>query len=588
MFRPNSVVAVFAIALMISLPDVSRGIDVLSYRYDSSDNGANTQEVMLTPQNVNTKTFGLKYSVPVVGQIYAQPLIKTQVGSPARNLVFVATQQNVVMAVNTATGVPVWTNALTNFGVPVPFSDVGSMDINPVIGICSTPVIQGNYLYVTSKAKYFDDAYVPHFTYTLYKIDIRHGNVVTNNNFADTAYHATTNSTNFSYRTDIDPYVLGTGDAAVMITNGESTNGESRVYFNALREMNRAALTLVGGVIYAGFSSHGNIDPYHGWVLGFDPVTLNVVAAFNTTPDGRKGGIWQTGGKIVSDSKNNLYLEVGNGSFGATNAADLDANGFPITPNYGDSVLKLARDSSTPSNPNPNGWGLKVVDYFTPTNNAYFDTYDLDFGSCGAVLIPSGSKSYLIGTSKDGTIYSMNSTNLGKFNPSTNAIVQTIDNALGYLGYTNGTYTPAALCTPSYLGGYLYYFGTQDNGKQFALSSKGILTNWGWNAEGFVQTDAESTNAFLFPGMNSSISANGQGNVIIWGIDSAENALRAYRPIDTPLVKELRQIWNSNQSPSDSFTGALKFTIPVVANGRVYVGAENALNIFGLKPASTR
>src|SRR5262249_12952800 len=149
------------------------------------------------------------------------------------------------------------------------------------------------------------------------------------------------------------PTVHGTGDGSI----------NDNVTFNALRQLQRPGLVLVNGMVYVAFASHGDGDPYHGWVLGYDAHTLQLTAAFNDTPNGGQGGIWQSGGALAADGAGNLYFITGNGTFDTT----LDANGFPVNGDYGDSFVKLAPDpSSTPLLQNVNGWGLKAVDYFTP------------------------------------------------------------------------------------------------------------------------------------------------------------------------------------------------------------------------------
>ena len=551
-----------------SLPWNVSATDVFSYRYNPRGQGVNASETRLSLDTVNPWDFGLQYSVPVTGQVYAQPLTKAHIGTPAKDLVFVVSQANVAMAVNIANGLPVWTTALTDFGDPVPSDDTLSTDITPQIGICSTPVILWDHLYLLSKAKRIDANLTPHYYYTIYKLDISNGKVVAKNNFADTAF----NGSDYAYRTvgsQADPFVLGTGDGSI------SVNNEDRVYFNALREMNRAALTVAGGVIYAGFASHGDNGPYHGWVLGFDPASLRLVAVFNTTPNGGLGGIWQSGGGLATDSKNNLYFETGNGSFDGSQLTD----GFPQDANYGDCFVKVARDSSTQAHPGKNGWGLKVVDYFTPSNNSDINDADLDLGSCGPLVVASGKKDFLIGLGKDGSLFSMDTGNMGKFDPNANHNLQTITNAVCIQGDTGDHWT--AFCTPNFFNNRLYCIGGGDVGKQFTFNSDGTFGSWYLDGNSQVQTDVETdtSSPFQWPGANSTISARGGSDIILWALDQSASVLRAYRATD------LLQIWNSGQVQADGFSGALKFSVPVVANGHVFVGTDGGLQIFGLSAA---
>jgi len=551
------------LALSPALVSTGLSVDVLTYRYNDAGTGANDVETVLNLDNVNPWSFGLKYTVPVNGQIYAQPLVKTAVGRPARSLVFVATQANVVMAVDTAAGIPVWTDTLSDIGSPVPSADVATTDIYPQIGICSTPVIYGMSLYVLSKAKHTPAGDNPHYAYTIYELNIATGRVLAENHFADTAY----DGTKYIYR-DGDPHVNGSGDGS--ITSGT----QPVVYFNALREMNRAALSRVGDVIYAGFASLADYRPYHGWLIGFDIKNLHIVSLFNATPNGEDGGIWESGGRIASDG-GALYFETGNGSFDPT---QLNLDGFPIDGDYGDCVVKVVRDNSTAARPNVNGWGLKVVDYFSPEDNDALNNADLDLGACGPIVVTYGRNTYLIGIGKDGTIYTMNPAKMGKYSPSANDCLQTITNAICIQGQPSDVWS--AFCTPSFFNNRLYTIGGGDFIKQFVFTS-GILSSWYLDGNHQVQTDVESDNMYSVgsPGAQTCISSNRNNGVILWAIDQGASVLRAYRASD------LLEIWDSNQFPADHISSALKFTVPVVANGNVYVGAESALYIFGLATA---
>src|SRR3954447_25496990 len=71
------------------------------------------------------------------------------------------------------------------------------------------------------------------------------------------------------------------------------------------------------GVVFTGFASDGDIDPYHGWVVGFDAKTLKIVTIFNATPNGDFGGTWQSGAAPTVASNGDLILGTGNGTFDA-------------------------------------------------------------------------------------------------------------------------------------------------------------------------------------------------------------------------------------------------------------------------------
>ena len=257
-----------------------------------------------------------------------------------------------------------------------------------------------------------------------------------------------------------------------------------------MRQLQRAALTLINGVVYIGFGSHGTLPPEHGWILGYNAQTLQLTAVFNDTPNGEGGGLWQGGGKIVSDAQGYLYVETGSGTFGPS----LNASGFPSNGDYGDSFLKLAVDpTSSASNPNINGWGLKVVDYFTPQNQESLYLNDEDLGSGAPMLLPSsvGSAAHpnlLVGSGKQGTIYLIDTNNMGKYNPNADNIVQEIPNAVtSFYG------------SPAYFDNTIYFAGLNDVGKTFSI------------ADGYISPTptSESKDTFGFPSSTPTLSSNG-------------------------------------------------------------------------------
>ena len=327
--------------------------------------GQNLSETTLTPSNVNSAEFGKLFSRTVDGQVYAQPLVKTGVSittgshQGTHDVIFVATEHDSVYAIDAHTGVPLWHDSFIapNIGVTsVPFAELTpNPDITPEVGITGTPVIDpaANVLYVVAKTREDGDGQT-HYVQRLHARSLSDGSEQMGGPavIGDTIFDP---NADFTYVSG--PFVFGSGDGAQ----------DGKVYFNAMREMNRPGLTLANGRLYIAFGSHGDNGPYHGWVLGYDPSNLQLKAAWNTTPNGGLGGIWQGGGITAVDSDGYLYFETGNGTFDE----NLDANGLPSSGNYGDSFVKLAVDNTTTAdNQNINGWGLKVVDYFTPFNEA--------------------------------------------------------------------------------------------------------------------------------------------------------------------------------------------------------------------------
>ena len=220
--------------------------------------------------------------------------------------------------------------------------------------------------------------------------------------------------------------------------------------------MIRPAMQLYNGRIYVASASHGDNQPYHGWILTYDAATLACNGAWNATPNGVEGGVWQGGNGVVIDSNGFLYFQTGNGTFEGKNTGNvvtgLDANGFPSNGNYGDCFVKLALDpttTQTSQGTNKNGWGLKVVDYFSPYNNQSLSSSDTDVGAGGPTLLPdsAGSAAHphlLVGSGKEGRVYLLDRDNMGKFGIADNA-VQTISGAL------NGCFS-----TPAFFNGRVY------------------------------------------------------------------------------------------------------------------------------------
>src|SRR5439155_12432239 len=118
---------------------------------------------------------------------------------------------------------------------------------------------------------------------------------------------------------------------------------EGVLHFDPKGGNQRPALAIVNGMVVIAWASHEDIRPYHGWIMAYNAATLKQTAAFCVTPDGRDGGIWQSGRGPAVDPDGNIYFEVGNGDWDGQR-------------NFGTSVLKLGLDNK----------GFSVSDYFTP------------------------------------------------------------------------------------------------------------------------------------------------------------------------------------------------------------------------------
>jgi hypothetical protein len=531
-------------------------VGVFTYHDDNSSTGQDLAETVLTPSMVKVSTFGKEASVAVDGQVYAQPLYVPNVqGAHGKvDVIVVATENDSVYSI-AADGHTVYGKvSFINPGAgitPVPSGDVGG-GISPVIGITGTPVVDPttDTLYVVASTKEIVGS-KHHYVQRLHALDLGTGA----EKFGGPVVIADTISNDLQNFTFVSgPTVAGTG----------AGNVGGVITFNALRQLQRPALTLANGIVYVAFASNGDVDPYHGWILGYDATTLKLKVVFNDSPNGSRGGIWQSGGKIDVDANGHLYFMTGNGTFDTA----LNSSGFPSQGDYGDSFVQLVRDSSGPNNPNINGWGVHVVDYFTPYNQSYLQTNDLDVGSGGPTLLPSsvgggGHQNLLLGAGKQGVIYLIDRNNMGKFRATGDNVVQELTNP-----QTGGYFD-----TPAYFNGRVYYASVGDKGKAYTIT-KGRLS---------TQPVSQTPDAFAFPGSTPSVSANGTTGGITWDLDLGTNMLRAYDATNYGI-----ELWTSGQAANnrDALGSVVKFTVPMIANGMVYVGTANSLVVYALLTAA--
>jgi fibronectin type 3 domain-containing protein len=546
--------------------------------------GVNSNETVLTPANVNATAFGKLFATTVDGQVYAQPLyvenvnITTGANQGSHNVVFVATENDSLYAVDANTGTVLWNDALLTAEhggtvTAVPNSAVNSSDINPKIGITATPVIDpatGTIFVENKTQEVASDG--THFEHHLYAINIGSGAVNNNVLIADSIGDTVVSG----------PAVQGSGAG--------SSGGVLK--FDALRQMDRPALALVNGNVYLAYASHGDNGPYHGWVLGYSASTLAPTAVFNADPNGSEDGIWQSGGTLAYETVNgNTYLnfETGNGSFDTTLTASPFTPGLMI-PNqgdYGDSFVKVQIDGSTPAPGslnaanNLNGWGMHVADYFTPMNEGNLSGGDTDLGSGAPLLLPASAGSaahpnLMVGAGKEGRIYLIDRNNMGGYhgdaagdgNSGTDNVVQ--ETAPGAV---NGS-----LGTPTFFNGVLYYVGGYGDPARTFTVANGVLSSTSVTA---------SADSYPFPGSTATISTDPSGgNAVVWDIAGpGTNQLRAYNASQGYGS----EIYTSAQAANsrDSLGSAVKFTVPTVADGEVFVGTTNSVVAYGLLQQAT-
>lgn len=491
---------------------------VFTRQYDNARTGQNLNETILTPANVNSSTFGKLCSYPVDGSTIAEPLYGAglNMGSAGvRNVVFVATMHDSVYAFDAEcrTATPFWQVSFINpaAGITtVPGPDIGA-SASEEYGIVPTPVIDPSTktLYVLARTK-------ENGTYhqRLHALDL------------------ITGAEKFGGPVEITATVPGNGDGSSLGT----------LAFDPLRENSRPGMLLLNGVVYMAWASIGDIDPYHGWVIGYDAQTLAQVAVFNATPNGKEGGIWQSEAGLAADASGNIYAVTGNGTFDASSGG----------PDYGETFLKL----------NLSGGNFALADYFTPFNYASLNSNDHDLGSGGPVLLPPQAGAHpnlVIAGSKDGTLYLVDRDQMGHVQASSNSqIVQTLIGAVA-----------PVFSAPAYWNGNLYFVGVNDYVKAFPVSN-GLLS---------AGPTSTSPTTYGYPGATPSVSANGNTNGIVWTMERAlYTVLHAYDA--TNLNNEL---YNSEQLPSRDRGGlTVEFVTPMVANGRVYMGCNQSLVIYGL------
>jgi hypothetical protein len=535
--------------LTVTAAPPAGGANVTTWHFDTQRSGLNPGEQILTPDNVQPTTFGKLFSYLVKGYIYAEPLLVSglTVNNATHNVVYVATEQDNVYAFdadNYGSGTPLWQVSLLQSGETA----VTTGEIKPYEGVTSTPVIDltSNTMYVVS-------------------IQVKSGGKPT---FRLNALDILTGAQKFGGAVTIQASVKGTGS--------DSVGGVVTLPTSCIQ---RAALLLANGTVYIGFGSC-----HSGWLLAYNAQTLKQTGVFNASPnlDGEgtyasAGGVWMGSGGPVADSAGNIYVTTGNGPWDGKTA-------------FSDSILKFNAQ-------------LQMLDYFTPDDYQYMDCNDADLAAGGLLLIPGTS--HLLAGGKTGKLYMVSTANLGHEQANDAGAAQTLwfeaalsspysssctDEAgvhttdinsfeiFGTAAYFNGSVylgvTPTATKTPAGIGRFAY---------------SGTLSPVDYTAPS-IQENTRGTTPF--------ISANGTTNGILWMIDtgqplqspetSTKATLRAYNATDLS-----DEVYNSGVNSGDVPGYGIKFTSPIVANGKVYISTghdavtvtnpQGELDVYGLK-----
>jgi len=502
-------------------------VDVVTYHDDIARTGLNANETVLTPGNVNASKFGLLLILAVDGKVDGQPLYLSNLtaGGQQRNVVYAVTEHDSVYAFDADSGAQLWRASILGTNESTS-GDHGCSQISPEIGITSTPVIDRNAgphgtVFVVGMSEDQSGGY----HHRLHALD------------------ATTGAELAGSPAEIHATYPGTG--------ANSSGGN--VIFDPGQYAERVGLLLLNGVIYMGWTSHCDAEPYTGWLMGYNESTLAQTSVLNLTPNGSEGSIWMAGTGLAADASGYIYFLDANGTFDPT----LDANGFPVNGDFGNGFLKVSTASGS----------LAVADYFEPYNTVAESAGDEDLGSGGALVLPdmrdaSGAIHHLaVGAGKDQNIYVVNRDSMGKFNPQNDStIYQQIGGAIG------GVWS-----MPAYFNNTVYYGAVNDNLKAFPITNARLATT----------AVFQSAKSFPYPGTTPAVSANGTMNGIVWAVENSSPAvLHAFD------ATSLQELYNSNQAANsrDHFGNGNKFITPLEVNGKVYVGTPAGVAVFGLLP----
>ena len=496
----------------------------------------------MNTKNVLTGSFAKLFSCALDDKVYAQALLATAINLPGvgtRNVVYVATVNNSVYAFDADSArksgaywhvnlTPAGTRPPQNSDMSPPFCGYSYKDFQGKFGIVGTPVIDKTTgtIYLVSRSVSTDGTNT--FTQYLHALDI------------------TTGSDKTGSPVTITAQVNGIGYSNV--------NGVIR--FDPKKQNQRPGLLLLNGIVYIGYSSHCDWDPYYGWLLGYDATTLQQKIVYNTSPGAGEGGIWMSGGGPAADSLGNIYLGTGNGL----------ADSIPsAATNMGESVVQLT----------PSGNTLKVSSYFTPYNYADLDNADLDFAPVQVMLIPNTQ--FAVTGSKEGKIYVVDRNNMGGYSDSSNNVLQSIN--LGASAHMHTALT--------------YYKGTA-NEFVYTWPENSLLKAFPVDrAAGKLDSSGVAISGIQGPIGNSgsvmSVTSNGavDSTAILWVSHSNNcDANQAQCPGILRAISAgnvTRELWNSNMVASDNVGMYAKFVCPTVANGKVYLPSDSdSLLVYGL------
>ncbi len=588
---------IFVVGALVFSPNFAAAApaNVLVEHNDGFNDGQDLNEAVLTPRKFISPAFGKIFAVHLSGGESGQPLfmsalnITTGPHPGVQNVVFVALNNDSVWAINADDGTVLWkTSLLTKFhgnADTVRAAD-GNWSTGHGLPLEDTPAIDPNnhvlYVECEESEKGPGTGGALHWIHMLASLNIANG----------THYANTVN------------IAEGLANAHYISGPAVKRKGGGETVFDA-RDLTCRCLTFdpVDHTVYMAWADPGDGGPYNGWVVGYNAIknksdNLILKAQWCAVPTGHgtgstrfsdgAGGIWQSAGAIAVDRHGNIYVETGNGTFEThlikapysgrltTDVPDLRV---PAGGDYGDSVVKLSPDSDIRQHrDNPNGFGLHVSDYFTPKDEETLNDTDNDLGSSSPVLLPDsvGSSQHrhlMIIDDKQGIIYLLDRNNMGGYHGNAAGRGKGTDDVVQVLYHATGrTFSTGAFFPTGRNSGLIYYAGVGSLARAFAISDAHINPHP-------TSTSAKSYGRYSYPGSTPSISANGRRDGILWTLDQGRNRLVAYNAAN---LNDL--LFRSGKGQGNGLTGGIEhFNTPTVADGHVYVGTSDALNVYALR-----
>ena len=513
-------------------------VTIATGRSDNQRSGANTNETILTPANVNSNQFGYLFNYAIDYQALAQPLYvpNVTINGVSHNVVFVATMADSVYAFDADSNTggnaqPLWSVNFTNpangitlaTGATLPCSGTGVGFTQE--GIAGTPAIDTTTGTLYLVAKTVDNGTVHH---RLHALDITSG------------------AEKFG-----GPVLINASTTYLSPLTGKTYT----TTFNSLHQLNRPGLLLQNGTVYIAFGSNSCNDGNTGWVLSYNAASLSQMAVFNTSPQHGLVSIWQSGNGIAADESGNIFVETGES---CVTCYDVNVGGAT----YANSIVEL--DPNT----------LDVTQFFTPYDVAFLNKNDEDLSSTGVLVLPDiqgGTTPHeLVAGGKQGFVYVLNRDDMGSYNGATCTSGPTCDNVLEEFGVIPGELPTKArdvlFSSPVYWNNTVY----------FAPNASPVLAYPVSNGSVPLGTPLTTTQK-LVGAHSPSISANGNTNGVLWVMSGGN--------LDAFNATTMQEIYSSTQVKTrDDLPPIAHFATQTVANGKVYIATQTTLHAYGLLP----